>query len=106
LSEHGGNIDLALTYAQTARGQRRDDPGIADILGWIYYKRNDYLKAATLLREAAEKLPESPIVQYHFGMAQRKNGDVAGARMSLGASLKLSQTYPGADEARKTLTEF
>jgi Flp pilus assembly protein TadD len=59
-----------------------------------------------LLREAAEKLPENPLVQYHFGMAQRNNGDMAGARRSLRASLKLSQTFPGADEARKTLKEF
>ena len=60
----------------------------------------------TLLREAAEKVPENPLARYHFGMAQRKHGDVAGARKSLRASLKLSQTFPGADEARKTLKEL
>ena len=105
LSEHGGNIDLALNYAQTAREQRQDDPNIADTLDWIYYKKNAYLKAVSLLRGAAEKLPDNPIVQYHFGMAQQKNGDVAGARKSLRASLKLSQTFPGAGEAKRILGE-
>lgn len=88
-------LDLALAYAQTARRQRQDDPTIADTLGWIYYKKDDSLKAVTLLSEATEKLPENPLVQYHFGMAQRKNGDVAGATRSLRASLKTEPELPG-----------
>src|SRR2546428_125066 len=106
LSEQGGNIDVALNYAQTAREQQPEDPNIADTLGWIYYKKNAYLKAATLLKEAAEKLPDNPIVQYHYGLAQQKNGDVAGAKKSLQASLKLSQTFSGANEARRILKEL
>ena len=38
-----------------------------------------------------EKLPNEPIVQFHYGMAQYKNGDAAGAKKALQASLKLSQ---------------
>ena len=106
LSEQGGNIDVALNYAQAAREQQPEEPNIADTLGWIYYKKNAYLRAATLLKEAAEKLPDNPIVQYHYGLAQRKNGDVAGAKKSLRASLKISPSFPGADEARKVLKEL
>jgi tetratricopeptide (TPR) repeat protein len=106
LSEQGGNIDVALNYAQVAREQRPEDPNIADTLGWIYYKKNAYLLAADLLKEAAEKLPDNPLVQYHYGLAQQKNGDVAGAKKSLKASLKLRQDFPGADEARKVLKEL
>jgi len=106
LSEQGGNIDVALNYAQVAREQQPDDPNIADTLGWIYYKKNAYLKAATLLKEAAEKLPDNPVVQYHYGMAQYKNGDATAAQKSLETALKLSPTFPGADEARKTLAEL
>ena len=106
LSEQGGNIDVALNYAQVAREQRPEDPNIADTLGWIYYKKNAYLKAATLLKDAAEKLPDNPIVQYHYGLAQQKNGDAAGAKKSLQTSLKLSQDFPGANEARKVLKEL
>ncbi len=65
-----------------------------------------YLKASSLLKEAAEKLPDNPIVRYHYGMAQQKNGDSAGAKTSLQAALKLSKNFPGADEARKTLKEL
>lgn len=103
LVEQGGNLDTALSYAQIAREQKPDDPHIADTIGWIYYKKNAYPLAVNLLKEAVEKLPDVPSVQYHYGMAQYKNGDAAGAKKTLQASLKLSQTFTGSEEARKTL---
>ena len=103
LAEQGGNLDVALSYAQTAREQQPDNPRIADTLGWIYYKKNAYLLAVSLLKEAAEKLPKEPEVQYHYGMAQQKTGDSTGAKMSLQTALKLSQTFAGSEETRKTL---
>jgi hypothetical protein len=59
-----------------------------------------------LLKDASEKLPDNPVVQYHYGMAQHKNGDLAGAKKSLQTSLKLSQNFPGAEEAKKVLSEL
>jgi Flp pilus assembly protein TadD len=103
LVREGGNLDLALTYAQTAREQKPDDPYIADTLGLIYYKKNAYLLAVNLLKEAVDKLPNEPLVHFHLGMAQYKNGDAAGAKKSLEASLKLSKKFPGSEEAQKTL---
>jgi len=102
--EQGGNLDIALSYAQTAREQKPDDPNIADTLGWIYYKKNVYVLAVNLLKEAAEQLPNDPVIQFHYGMAQHKNGDAAGAKKSLQISLKLNQNFPGSEEARKTLS--
>jgi tetratricopeptide (TPR) repeat protein len=101
--EHGGNLDVALSHAQTAREQQPEDPHIADTLGWVYYKKNAYLLAVSLLKEATEKLPNDPVVQYHYGMAQYKNGDKAGAKRALQTSLKLSKDFSGSDEAQKTL---
>ena len=101
--QQGGNLDVALSYAQTAREQQPDDPHIADTLGWIYYKKNAYLLAVSLLKEATEKLPNDPVVQFHYGMAQYKNGDKAGAKKALQTSLKLSKDFSGSDEAQKTL---
>jgi tetratricopeptide (TPR) repeat protein len=103
LADQGGNLDVALGYAQTAREQKPEDPYIADTLGWIYYKKNAYLLAVALLKEAAEKLPNQPVVQFHYGMAQHKNGDDAQAKKALQAALKLSQDFAGVEEARKTI---
>jgi tetratricopeptide (TPR) repeat protein len=103
-AEHGGNINVALALAQTAREALPDEPYIADTLGWIYYKKNVYLKAIDLLRESAEKLPNNPVVHYHLGMAYFKNSDKELARKTLELSLRLSQDYAGAEEARQTLS--
>jgi tetratricopeptide (TPR) repeat protein len=106
LNEQGGNLDLALSYAQTAREQQPNDPNVADTLGWIYYKKNAYLKASSLLKEAAEKLPNNPVILYHYGLAQHKNGDIDGAKKSLQTSLTISDKYSGAEDAKKLLKEL
>lgn len=103
LVARGGNVDMALSYAQTAREQKPEDPYIADTLGWVYYKKNAFLLAVGLLKEAAEKLPNEPVIHFHYGMAQHKNGDAAGAKKALQTALKLNPNFPGADEAKKTM---
>lgn len=106
LVDQGGNLDVALNYAQTAREQQPNDPAIADTMGWLYYKKNAHLFAISLLKEAVEKLPTNPVVQFHLGMAQYKNGDKEGAKKSLQTALKLDQNFDGSDEARKILAEL
>jgi tetratricopeptide (TPR) repeat protein len=106
LVEHGGNLDVALAHAQTARERRPDDPYVADTIGWIYYKKHAYLLAVSLLREAAERLSHEPLVQYHFGMALYKSGDHASAKKALHTALKLNPNFTGSDEARKTLAGY
>jgi len=106
LAEEGEKLDEALSYAQTARAQRQNDPNIADTLGWIYYKKNAYLKAASLLREAVDNLQDNPVIYYHLGMTQLKKGDPVEAKKALNTALKLSAWFPGVEEARKTLEEL
>ncbi|MCZ6801044.1 MAG: tetratricopeptide repeat protein [Nitrospirae bacterium] len=106
ISEHDGNLDVALSHAQTARAQQPNDPHIADTLGWIYYKKNAYLKATSLLKEAAEKLQDNPVVHYHLGMAQWKKGNPEGAEKALKGALRMSDKFQGVEEVRKTLQEL
>ena len=104
IAEQGGNLDVALSHAQTAREQRPEDPNIADTLGWIYYKKNASLLAVSLLKEAADKLPNEPLVHYHLGMAQARSGEAAAAKQALQTALKLNQHFTGAEDAKKTLS--
>lgn len=106
LIEHGGNGDQALTLAQMARESSPDDPYIADTLGWIFYRKNIFVRSVGLLKEAILKLPDSPEVQFHYGMAEWKHGNGASAKTALATALKLSQSFPGADEARTTLQQL
>ena len=104
MMEQGGNTDVALGYAQTAREVSPNDPSIADTLGWIYYQKKIYLQAASLLKEAAEKLPNEPLVHFHYGMALFKNGNKPEATKSLERSLQLNANHAGAAEAKATLS--
>ncbi len=106
MAEEGTNLDEALIYAQTAREQAPNDPNVADTLGWIYYKKNAYLKAVSYLREAADKLQDNPVVFYHLGMTQLKKGDNAEAKKALDTALKISDKFPGVEDARKALAEL
>ena len=105
-SEHGGDKEKALELAQRAKEIAPDDPHVSDTLGWILYKRGVYQRAADLLRESAAKLPNSPAVQYHLGLASLKVGDTSGARKALTVAVNSPGHFPGKDEARKTLAEI
>ena len=103
MSEYEGDLAEALSLAEGAREQQEYKPHIADTLGWIYYKKDAYLKAVSLLQEAGDKLPKNSVVQYHLGMAQHKNGDRLKAKQSLTAAFQLSPNFPGSDDAKATL---
>jgi Flp pilus assembly protein TadD len=105
-ADRDGDIDRALSLAQTAREQLPQDPLVADTLGWLYYKKNVNRYAVSLLKEAATKASDNPVIQYHLGLAYQKNGDKELAKQAFQASLKLNPGHPGADEARKLLGEL
>jgi tetratricopeptide (TPR) repeat protein len=101
--ETGGNIDEALTLAQSAKEQFTDDPHISDTLGWVYYKKNIFARAIVYLKEANEKITDNPVIKYHLGMAYFKNGDKENAKKELRKALELNPRFPGAEEAKDTL---
>ena len=105
-AEHGGDLDQALSLAQTARKQAPNDPEIADTLGWVYYKKSIFGLAILQFKDCLAKLPDNPLVLYHLGMAYYKNGDKDPARETLQQALQLNQNFPGAQEARKVLQKL
>ena len=102
-SEHGGDIEEALSLARIAKEKLPDDPGIADTLGWIYYKKGLFHTALPFLEESVGKIENNPIIHYHLGMAYSKSGEKEKAKEHLSASLAINSEYKGAVEAQKTL---
>src|SRR5262249_10585793 len=103
-AQYGGNLDVALALAQKARQADSENPGIADTLGWIYYKKGAYPTAIDLLNESNEKFGgKNPSVLYHLALAYDKSDERARAKESLTKALAVSQDFPEATEARKTL---
>ncbi len=103
-SDNLGQIDKAYDLAKRARAAAPNDPHIADTFGWIAFKKGDYSEALSALQESASKLPDSPDVQYHVGMAYYMLGQEEPARIALKNAADASGDFPGKDDARKRLS--
>lgn len=102
-AEGGGNLDVALQLAKTAKERLPDAPEVNDTLGWIYYKKNVPGLAIPVLQSAVLAQPATPEFHYHLGLAYLKSGDKEKAKQSLQQALKLKGDFDGAQEARRTL---
>jgi tetratricopeptide (TPR) repeat protein len=102
-AEDGGNLDLALQLAQTAKARMPNRPEVSDTLGWVYYKKDLATLAIPALREAAEKDPQNPSYQYHLGLAYVKTGDRRKAKEALQRALAIKADFSGAEDAKKVL---
>jgi Flp pilus assembly protein TadD len=109
--QSGGNLDVALSLAQTARRGMPESPGVADTLGWIFYKKGAYRSAVDSLREALKldqerNSPDNPRFHYHLGMAYAKSGQTTLAREQLQQVLRLNPNSSDAEDAKKQLAEL
>jgi len=107
----GGNVDVALSLAQTARRGLPDSPNAADTLGWAFYQKGAYQSAIDLFQEALRlaeknKAPEDPTVHYHMGLAYEKASQPALARQHLERVLKLSPNYSSAADVKRILSQL
>ena len=104
--QEGGNVDVALAMAQTARRQLPDNPNSADTLGWAYYHKGVYTSAIDLLKEAVKKEPQNATFNYHLGLAYAKNGQASLARQQLDRVVKIKPGSFEADELRRALAQI
>jgi tetratricopeptide (TPR) repeat protein len=102
--QHGGNLDVAMHLAQTARKRMPDVPEVGDTLGYIYYKKNLASLAIATLKASAAKDPGNAMYHYHLGLAYASSGDVAQARGALARALALKSDFDGAEQARSMLS--
>jgi tetratricopeptide (TPR) repeat protein len=106
--QQGGNVDVALAMAQTARRGMPNSSQAADTLGWAYFQKGVYQSAIDMFQESIrlnEKrgTADDPIVHYHLGLAYQKANQPAQARQQLERVLKLN---PNNNDARKALSEL
>lgn len=105
-AEDGGNLDLALELAQTARRKLPDSAEVADTLGWVYVKKDLPTLAIPRLEEAVSKSPGTALLQYHLGVALIKAGQKIKGRQVIERALNLKLPPPLADEARQLVSEL
>jgi tetratricopeptide (TPR) repeat protein len=103
-SEHLGQLDKAYDLAKRVK-EAANEPHINDTLGWILFKRGDYSSALPLLQEGAGKLPGSPEIQFHLGMAHYMlGGEEEPARLALQKAVDAAKDFPQKEDARRRLT--
>ena len=104
--EHGGDVNVALTLAQTAKQQLPHSPVTTDALGWAYYKIGSTDSAVAELKDCVMKEPNNALFQYHLGMAYVASGHLDVARTYLQKALKDFPNFPDAATAKSTLDKI
>jgi tetratricopeptide (TPR) repeat protein len=102
-AEGGGNLDVALGLAQTAKSLLAGSSEVNDTLGWVYYKKGLASLAVPILRESVDKSPRNAVYHYHLGLAYAKSGNSGGARKALERALVLDPKFSGSAEAKRVL---
>jgi len=102
-SEYLNLPDKAFEYARAARDVAPSDPVPADTLGWILFKRGEYQRALTLLRESTDKMPGEPEAWFHLGMTHYMLGEEQPARTAFERAIQSGKPFRGKDEAQLRL---
>jgi tetratricopeptide (TPR) repeat protein len=101
LSEHRTDPDsLNRAFEIATRFRNSEIPHFLDTLGWIYYLRGEHAQALTLLKTAADQLPDIGAVQYHLGMAYEQLGQTELAETSFQRAVELAGTQTSPERIR------
>jgi tetratricopeptide (TPR) repeat protein len=110
LAQTGGNLDLALSLAQTAHRALPDAASVSDTMGWILYRQGAYKSAIALFQQAVKaaqksKSSDDPTLHYHLALAYAKDRQQGSASRELERALKTDPSFPGAAEVRRLLEQ-
>jgi tetratricopeptide (TPR) repeat protein len=117
-AEHGtGNLDEAVRLAQGVVQKFPEEPGFADTLGWVYYKKGLHAAAVEQLQKAVRLTQaraakgnggDSALYRYHLGMALAALGRKPEANQQLQQAVNMTKgsklTPENEQEARKALS--
>ncbi|MCP4253041.1 MAG: tetratricopeptide repeat protein, partial [Candidatus Scalindua sp.] len=99
-SKKQGKLKEALKLAKKAKGIAPNNPTVADTLGWIYYLNGLYDEATPELEAAVRGAMWDPSMRYRLGVVYYKNGLQREAMAELERALKISNSFPEAEEAK------
>jgi Flp pilus assembly protein TadD len=98
MAETNADLDVALNYAQKAKGLNPNLPEISDTYGWILLKKGLAEQAIPVFRDLVSKVPAQSTYHYHLAIAYNQKGDSKKAADELREAMKHS---PGKDEQQK-----
>ncbi len=102
-SDNLGNLDKAYDLAQRAHQLFPNDPSAEDTLGWIFFRKGDYVSALKLFQDSAIGLAGNPEAQFHLGIAHYMLANEDPAREAFQDALNSSGEFAERDECRDCL---
>jgi tetratricopeptide (TPR) repeat protein len=99
-AEEGGNLDVALNLAQTAKRAEPDNPNFVDTLGFVLLKKGLAAAAISEFQAAVNKSPKNATMQLHLAQAFAAAGKADDARAAAQKALAIDPAFPEANEAR------
>ncbi len=106
LLESGGNVDVALNHAQTAKRLLPNDPDITDTLGMAYLKKGLGVQAGQMFSFATQTKPNRADFWLHLGQARALAENKDGAREALQKAIMLEPKGANAEQAKRSLAEL
>ncbi len=93
------DLDKAEEYIQMAYAINEQDAQIIDTMGWIFFKREDYLNALRQFRKAYVLDSTEPGIKYHLAYVLYKLGRVEEAQKQLNRLFEEHDVFPQFDQA-------
>jgi Tfp pilus assembly protein PilF len=106
LAEQGRDLEVALTWAQTARRLQPDSHVTADTLGWVQHKMGRDILARDQLQFAVSQQPDNPTYQYHLAMTYKETKQIPQAQAALKKAFGSKETFKEKSLAETALQEL
>lgn len=90
MAESNADLDVALNYAQKAKGLNPNLAEISDTYGWILLKKGLAEQAIPVFQDIVGRVPTNSSYRYHLAKAYAQKGDNAKASAELREALKHS----------------
>jgi predicted Zn-dependent protease len=103
MAESSSDLELALNYAQKAKGISPNTPEIADTYGWILLKKGLPEQSIPVFQDLVGRVPANATYHYHLAKAYAQKGDNAKASPELREALKHSPTHEEQQEIQDLL---
>ena len=105
-AEGGGNLDVALGLAQTAKSQLPSSPKSATRSDGCITRKAWPTSRCPSFARASNKLPKNARSQYHLGLAYAQSGNKEETRKALEQALRLDPAFDGSADARRVLSQL
>jgi tetratricopeptide (TPR) repeat protein len=106
MAETNADLDVALNYAQKARGLRPNLGEITDTYGWILLKKNLPEQAIPVFQDLVNRVPTNASYRYHLAKAYAQKGDNVKASGELREALKHSPQREEQQEIQDMLSRL